>query len=1296
MPSWHVRLFGQFEFTRGDISCDLPASNNARALLAYLLLHKGRLIPRSTLAELVAPEASEEQARRALSQALWHVRRCLPELLHNEAGQVGIVQPVEIWVDALEFQTLAEQSLAGRIQPVIALTTLRQAVDLYRSDLLEGYYDEWVLIERERLRDLYLRVLESLVIAYKTALQYQHALSTALRLTNADPLNENAHREVIRLYHYLGCPVEALRQYETCCEILRREFNLEPEAETIQLAQTIAIRSGETPAPHLPEPLSNLGGLLGSQTRLAIPLVGRNVERNCLVDWLKQGRAMGGSLVLLEGEAGMGKTRLLQEVARDLEWHGAQVLWGKAIPLTETRPLEPLINALDNGLNPLRVEQLQHLVEPVWLMALEPVLPKVAHNLIGLAPLPMLEGWQARIRLLEGLVHLLAAWAQINPLVIIVEDVHWADADTLDILMELAPRLEHGNVSLVLSYRNEDLAVRTETREKIASIQPEMVRGRLALEGLDATAVHELIRASLGAGEVSESFEKALFRETGGNPLFILELLLGLYDEGVLRRNESGEWNTPYDSALGDIDLPLPPVVEQVIVHRLEQLPEDLRSLLGGLAVLGGELTFNNLANLGLADAPTLVGWMQEFTKRRLLTETSRAYRFSHDKIRQVVYESLDPAQRIAWHARLATALEQTHPDEVETLAHHYTLAQSWEKAVEYHRRSAEKAMHANAYATALEHLNRTLTLADRAGLSIVEQFRILVSHVEIVEVLGDMQLFQQDLDAMQRLAGSDPGHLAQTRQKQVEFLLQTHRYVEAENAARQVLDLAVNNGDLIIQAAALNSLGNILDVRGDLQGSLKNLKRAIELYQQLGDRHGEADARGHLANVLAKSGQRAVARAEFEAVLSLYEDLNYQPGCADTLAVLGVLSDFDGDYESTLQYCGRALELCRAIGYRTGEAYVSHEMGSVLINLGRIGESIHCLRDTLEVCRAINEQRIEAVTHSMLSRIYCDYVGDYASAIREAEAGQEISRLIADPILDGISLNHLGNALLKAGKVDEAKVRQEQSLAIFQANNGGLRLPLVYLSLVCIYLHESQPQAAQENLDLAETYCQKYGLDKYNNIQLHLRAEILLALDRAEEALECTNRCISNTSDAHGTRYGIYYLHYKILNRLGFSAEARQALELAYQNLTRMLAGLSPEQQAISRQQVEEHRLILEIWQAFQPRRIEVRLPSANAPLGRPPRPEEWVTLHWTVAAPEDDIIYGKVDRRRRRLLRLLREAADCKAAPTSEQLAQALGVSVRTIAGDLTALKTDHNDLLQATLRGRQPFFEGRRLKH
>jgi DNA-binding SARP family transcriptional activator len=1285
MLSWQVFLFGQFECRFEDSQRALPAGSKVQSLLANLCFHRDRTFPRSILAVLIAPDFSETQARHALSQALWRVRRNLPGLLESDSGQVGVASQVEVWVDAIEFQGLAERYLRDPSQPAAELAGLRQAVNLYRGDFLEGFYDEWALIERERLRDLYLRVLERLVVAYKAAMQYQQALITAQRLVHADPLNENAHREVMRLFHYLGCPAEALRQYEICQEILQREFGLTPEAETSQIAHAISQRSGIDAFPYLPEPQGvQVGSLPGVRRDAPLPLVGRSAERACLVDWLRQNQPAGGRLVLLEGEAGVGKTRLLQEVARDMEWYGSQVVWGKTMPHTRSRPLEPLVSALEAGLTLLRVEQLQHLVEPVWLQTLQHLLPGLTQNLARLVPLADLEGQQAKIRLFEGLFQLLAAWVQINPLVIILEDVHLAAGDSIEVLAELAPRLVNKNVFLVLSYRSEELAGLPEIWAKLDAIQPEAIRGRLALAGLDTPAVQELIQASLGAGVTSPAFQEVLSRETHGNPLFLLELLRGLYDEGVLRRNNVGAWITPYDSVMGEVDLPLPPAVEQVIVRRLEQLPADLRSLLEGLSVLGGEFDFERITCLGLADAPVLVTWLQALCRRKLLVESTQAYHFSHDKIRQVVYESLGEAQRTVLHARLAAALEKINPDQVETLAYHATRAQSAGKAAVYHWRSAENARRANAYTTALVYLNHALAMATQAGLPVEEQFQMLKMHLEVVEVLGDMQLWQNDLDAMACLAGSDAPRWAITRQKQIEYLVQTCRYVEAEAAARHALSLAEDQGDRPSQAAALASLGSILDLVGRRQSATECLQNAVHLYQQLADRRGEVGARGSLANVLAKSEQRAAARVEFETILVLYEAIGHQPGCADTLAVLGVLSDFDGNFEAAIDYSSRALEICHSIGYRLGEAYASHELGSALLKLGQIGKSLDVLQKTLEISLAIGERRIEALTRLFLSDIYSN-IGDYPAAIHEAEAGMATARLIADPVIQGMCLNYMGEAFLKVGKGEESRIYLQQALDVLQANDCGLRLPEVYLSLVQLELTCSQPQEAKEKLEIAESLCRQYGLEVYTESLLCLRAEVLLAFDRPEEALDFINQGIPRLNDAKGNHYWTYFLQFRILTRLERFPEARLALEHAHQGLTMMLAGLSVEQREMSCRNIASHRQILDAWQSTQPRRITARLPRADAPLGRPLRVDEWVEIPWTVATLDDDAIPGKVDRRRARLLRLLQEALECGAAPASEHLAQALGVSLRTIAGDLATLEAEHGSLLRTVLRGR-----------
>src|SRR3989304_3818525 len=134
---WQAHLFGQFECLQGDTHCSLPAVTGARSLFAYLLLHKERTFPRSVLAALIAPDLAEAQAHHALSQALWHIRRCMPGLLVSDASQVGIASHTGMWVDVLDFQALAERSLAGQEQPAAQLASLRQGVGLFPGGLFE-------------------------------------------------------------------------------------------------------------------------------------------------------------------------------------------------------------------------------------------------------------------------------------------------------------------------------------------------------------------------------------------------------------------------------------------------------------------------------------------------------------------------------------------------------------------------------------------------------------------------------------------------------------------------------------------------------------------------------------------------------------------------------------------------------------------------------------------------------------------------------------------------------------------------------------------------------------------------------------------------------------------------------------------------------------------------------------------------------------------------------------------------------------------------------------------------------
>ncbi|MDD1713438.1 MAG: AAA family ATPase, partial [Methanoregulaceae archaeon] len=1273
MSTVQARLFGHLELLQGDTTCQLPASSKARLLLAYLLLHKERTFPRSVLAGLIAPDLPEAQAHHALSQALWHIRRALPGWLESDANQVKVSTLMDLEVDALEFEALAESHLAGRDQPSAALADLKRAVDLYRGDLLEGYYDDWVLLERERLRELYLQVLEKLVAAYKGALQYQQALRIALRLVSAEPLNESAHREVMRLYHYLGQPAEALRQYETCQEILRREFDLEPETETIQIAQAIAQRLGLAPALFLPEPESiQDGSLLRDQTATAIPLVGRGTERTRLVNWLRQGEAGAGRLILIEGEAGVGKTRLLQEAARDAEWHGTQVLWGKATPLANERPLGPFITALDSGLSPLRVEQFQHLMDPIWLQALEPLMPQLAQNLPGLKPLPKLEGEQSRIRLLEGLVSLLSAWANITPLVIIVEDVHWIDSDTFDTLMNLATRLSQVHLSFVVSYRREELADRPEIQAKLSAIQPETVRGRLALTGLDAKAVHKLVHASLGMGETSPAFEGLLHRKTNGNPLFILEVLRGLYDEGVLHQNPEGNWITPFDMDMEDAELPLPPVVEQVISHRLDQLPTDLRELLEALSVLGGEFDFKLIACLGLAEAPALVNHLQALCKRRLLTESPQAYRFSHDKIRQVVYEGLSEEQRTSWHRRLAASLEKTVPEKAEVLALHYMEGRVWHKALEHQQRAAERAQAAQVYTTALGHWDLALQIADHLPLSPEVRFGLHAAHETVLDVLGRRDAQSSDLEAMMRLAQNAPSRLSEAYRRQGRWLLNSGRFTEAEETARQAVALATTSGDEMVQLLARITLAETTLYHGthDIDEAVAILRSVGATCQRTGNLQLEAQVHDRLSRF--DRLPNPVRKEEAQAALALYQRLGDRAGEATALCALGILCYEAGDaYEAILDYNRRALEIARAIGYRLLEARALANLATGLSLAGQIGQALQSYADAIAIFEQIGDSHRANLSRLYSIRLHCMVIGPSEETKKQAETALAYGQQSGNPWLAGYAQFMLGIHAWHEGRYQAAK-KWLTDASQTSPSHPSIEQTRLVMDVCQARMLMEQGQCAAA-LELQEKALSRARQGHYTPMEVSLLADkglSLLALGQLEAAHTCTAEAVARLTLAVDQPWRVLFAHSKVLTAMGHSGEALTLLTQAHQMISIILASLTPEQQAQSRT-LADHRPLLEAWQAIQPQQVTVRLPRASAPLGRPLHEDEWVEVNWTIAAPEDDDIPGKVERRRSRLVRLLRECHEQGAVTTRENLAQALGVSLRTIAADLAALE-------------------------
>src|SRR5262245_26952778 len=341
MPGTRITLFGALEVAHGQAAPQRPSTQKVLSLLGYLIAHHDVPQGRDKLVDLLWPDLLPRQGRRMLSDALWRARRLLTQpgaqdtpLLDISGAAVALRPAPDAFADLIGFERLL-QPIANRLDDLAttpaddAIGPMREAVALYRGDFLEDCYDDWTLFERERLRELYLGTLRRLLASDMSTQAYAAALQTALRLVRADPLREEAHRDLMRLYYLLGREADALRAYEQCTKLLDEELGVEPDPATVSLYEEIRSlqqrRAWEQARPAMPAPAA--AGAM-AQALPEPPLVGRPEQRAELIDAVEQAIAGAGGMLLLAGEAGLGKSRMLREVAAGAEWRGAHVSWG--------------------------------------------------------------------------------------------------------------------------------------------------------------------------------------------------------------------------------------------------------------------------------------------------------------------------------------------------------------------------------------------------------------------------------------------------------------------------------------------------------------------------------------------------------------------------------------------------------------------------------------------------------------------------------------------------------------------------------------------------------------------------------------------------------------------------------------------------------------------------------------------------------------------------------------------------------------------------------------------------------
>ena len=987
-------------------------SSKSLALLAYLVNRAPAPHSREVLIALLWPDATSSSGRQSLRQALYSLRRALGDLA--EACLVTDRETVTFFPHS-DFET--DKMLLADLGTTTALTQqtvddLLRAVELYRGPYLEGIalgnapdFEEWLLLERERFTQRASRLMQAAIDRYLTAGQGQSGLPIAHRLLGLDNLNEAAHRSLMRIFAAMGDPDAVRRQYRLCANILLSELGEEPAAETTALRDELV--AGTAAAVTQPA---------ASGPPASIPFLGCEELLAQLSRCLDGAIAGQQNLAFVVGESGSGKTRIVREFVhmtagqRPLQW-------------LECKAYEAEIGA------PYAIwsDVATTLASPQWQRSLEGLPVAWRQQLLQLAPGRVqpaeasidLSTDDGRLRLMQSIVHCLMHLTQRAPLVLFFDDIHWADAPSLQLLHYVVRHLYSAPVMVIAAYSPEEI--------------PDSAR-RQALEGIPHCESVEVAPATEADVEgVLESLgvtglpitAAELLQRCGGNRFMFIETIRMLTES-------PDDVDGPLANA-GNDNLPLPESVRALVRARIADLSDAERRLLAAQAVIGRPCGPEILQRVSGLPEMSMLEQISHLYRRGFLSESTDdagqgVVSFSHDIVREVIHEDMGVLLRQALHRRAAEDL-LAQSDRLLSITPHEEIALHYEQAgspqaIDHLKVAAERAASLFALPHATVLYERALQLAEtHYGTEYAGRFALLLALESLLDEQGQRSKQAYVIaDLMAVAEASDaPGKLAIAYLRRAGYLGATRRVQQALAASEQALALYHESGDGPGEALALRELGFLTWTAGNYGVALDYGRSALQLHRRLGDLPGEATALHNLAEIYRGLQSPQLALAHYRQALELqwvsqdhrrqgisyygmahaYRQLDntaaalksYMDALTQTQKAgdalmssrvhhaLGTLYAQTGDLDSAIDSLQRAVDISDEIGYAPGLAH------------GLVGLSyLHTLQGQRDVAR---ESLLDSLTWFELMT---DHIGEDLVRTRLIQLEQESAEATEPP----------------------------------------------------------------------------------------------------------------------------------------------------------------------------------------------------------------------------------------------------------------------------------------------------------
>lgn len=820
-----------------------------------------------------------------------------------------------------------------------------------------------------------------------------------------------------------------------------------------------------------------------SSYALRTRFVDREAEWATLVEAWGRSREGVGQLVLIRGESGVGKTRLVEELEVEAELGGARVVWGQCVAQGGAyQPWREVVRVLLRYVE-VEAEAVVQAVGPV-LATLFPELWERAYLAGEVAPVT-LEPQAARRRLNRALLRVLEAAGRARATVVVIEDAQWGDEATLELVRFLARRLGGLRLQVCVLYRSEEVGAGHPLEELTGT---GVVRIGMAPLGPERT--RELACALLGLEQLPGLLETRLQETTGGNALFVQELVRSLAAEGeVLRRTVTG-WEVD-EGALRAVELPAS--IRQVVGRRLGQLPGEAREVLEWGAVVGVLFWEGAVAGVGRVTRARVRRALREGVRQGLVVgraETAfggeRAYLFANPVVREVSYGRLPPEERGVLHRRAAGWLLARPPDEVEEhlglIADHLERAGEVERALIYLKEAAQQAADRFANARATSYLSRALELVPEDDLE--ARYDLLLAREGVYALQGMHEAREADLTTLRQLAEAleDDHRRAAVALRRAEAIEAQGDYPETARAAQEAVELAQAAEDVLREAASYVQWGRALWRMGDCEGARERLEHGLTVAQVSGARHIEADGLRELGVVLWYERDFSRAQIYTELTLRIYQQLGNRVEEAKTLNNLGGLLGEQGNYAAAQDYLLQSLEVARELGYRRREGFALVNLGETVRRQGYYALAKEYLLQALEISREVGDRGFESYTLLSLGLLFY-LLGENETAYEHSQKALMLAEQVGSPHSQGYALTDLGHALLALGRHKEAAERYREALEIRQETNQRTRAMESLAGLARVSLAEGKGVQAltyvEQILDYVEEHPNLGGTDE-------------------------------------------------------------------------------------------------------------------------------------------------------------------------------------------------------------------------